>query len=155
MLMIESIIFNLGYTGLFLASFLAATFIPFSSEGAVALMASAKFNPAMILIVATIGNSLGALVNYLVGLWGGRFLFSRYIKIDDHARLKAEKTFGRWGAPVLFFSWLPVVGDPITLAAGVLKVNPVAFLFWVITGKAFRYWAILWGIGALQHFQIV
>lgn len=153
--MIETILLNFGYAGLFLVSFLSATLFPLGSEGAVALMASAKYSPAAILMVATIGNSLGALANYLVGLWGGRFLFSRYIKIADSARIRAQRTYARWGAPVLFFSWLPVVGDPLTLAAGVLKVNPVAFLFWVVTGKAFRYWAILWGIGALQHFQIV
>lgn len=147
--MIEAVVQNLGYAGLFLASFLSATLIPLSSEGAVALMAGGKFNPVMILTVATIGNSLGALVNYLVGIWGGRFLFSRYIKIKDSARIRAERTYGRWGAPILFFSWLPVVGDPLTLAAGVLRVNPVSFLLWVVAGKAFRYWAILWGVGIL------
>ncbi|MEW5733282.1 MAG: YqaA family protein [Thermodesulfobacteriota bacterium] len=139
----ESLLLPLGYAGLFLVSFLAATLVPLSSEGAVALMAVSDFNPALVLVVATAGNSLGALANYYVGKWGGRFLLSRYIKADPKVLAKAERICGRLGGPVLFFAWLPVVGDPLTLAAGVLKMNLWAFLFWVVLGKAFRYWAII------------
>ncbi len=145
--MIESILFELGYAGLFLVSFLAATLIPLSSEGAVVLMALGKFNPVLILIVATAGNSLGALVNYFAGKWGARFLLFKYLKIDARTQARAEKTYGKWGAPILFFAWVPIVGDPLTVVAGVLKVNPASFLFWVVLGKAFRYWAILGAFG--------
>lgn len=142
----ESLVLSFGYAGLFLVSFLAATLVPLSSEGAVALMAASGFDPAGVLLVATAGNSLGALANYLVGRYGGRFLLSKYIKADPAKLLKAEKACNRLGGPVLFFAWLPVVGDPLTLAAGLLKMNLAAFLFWVVLGKAARYWAI---IGAL------
>ena len=147
--MIESILSSSGYVGLFLVSFFAATLVPLWSEGAVALMAISKFDPAWILLVATAGNSLGALVNYFVGKWGGGFLLSRYFRVEDEARARAERTYGKWGSPILFFAWLPIVGDPLTLVAGVLKVNLVSFIFWVVLGKAFRYWAILGGVGVL------
>jgi len=73
--MTEYLILNFGYLGLFVISFLAATLLPLGSEAAVVIMASAKFNPLGLLFIATIGNSLGALVNYLVGRWGADFIF--------------------------------------------------------------------------------
>ena len=134
---------NFGYLGLFLISFLAATLLPLGSEAAVTLMAIAEFNPSRILIVATIGNSLGALINYLVGKWGAAFIFTKYIQVDQSTLEKLEKVYGRWGAPVLFFAWLPFVGDPLTVAAGVLRVNIYVFTFWVVLGKLFRYYVLI------------
>ncbi|MBU2490845.1 MAG: DedA family protein [Proteobacteria bacterium] len=145
----EAIISHLGLLGLFLVSFTAATLVPLSSEGAVAALAASGFDPVLVLVTATAGNSLGALVNYFVGKWGGRFVFSRWIRVPESALNRAERTYGKYGAPVLFLAWLPVVGDPLTVAAGVLKVKLPAFLFWVILGKAFRYGVVLGGMGAL------
>ena len=56
---------------------------------------------------------------------------------------KLEKVYGRWGSPILFFAWLPIVGDPLTVAAGVLRVNIYLFTFWVVLGKAFRYFILI------------
>jgi len=137
------LITNFGYLGLFLISFLAATLLPLGSEAAVALMAAADFDPSRLLLVATTGNSLGALVNYLVGKWGAAFIFTRYIQVDRAVLEKLEKVYGRWGAPVLFFAWLPFVGDPLTVAAGVLRVNIYVFSFWVVLGKMFRYYILI------------
>ena len=137
------LITNFGYLGLFLISFLAATLLPLGSEAAVVLMASAEFDPLGLLFIATAGNSLGALVNYLVGRWGADFVFSRYIQVEPAALDRLERVYGRWGAPVLFFAWLPFVGDPLTVAAGVLRVNPWVFLAWVVLGKMFRYYVLI------------
>jgi len=137
------LIANFGYLGLFLISFLAATLLPLSSEATVALMAATEFNPGGLLFIATAGNSLGALVNYLVGRWGADFVFSRFIKIDRATQEKLEKVYGRYGAPVLFFAWLPFVGDPLTVAAGALRVNPWVFISWVVLGKMFRYYFLI------------
>ncbi|CAD7838766.1 MAG: probable membrane protein YPO3302 [Olavius algarvensis Delta 4 endosymbiont] len=134
---------NFGYLGLFLISFLAATLLPLGSEATVAFMAAGEFNPLGLLFIATAGNSLGALVNYLVGRWGANIVFSRFIKIDQATQEKMEKVYGRWGAPVLFFAWLPFVGDPLTVAAGVLRVNLYLFAFWVVLGKACRYYVVI------------
>ena len=61
----------------------------------------------------------------------------------DRLQEKLEKVYGRWGAPVLFFAWLPFVGDPLTVAAGVLRVNLYVFTFWVVLGKMFRYYILI------------
>lgn len=137
------LIVNFGYLGLFLISFLAATLLPLSSEATVALMAAKEFSPGGLLFIATAGNSLGALVNYLVGRWGADFVFSRFIKIDRATQEKLEKVYGRYGAPVLFFAWLPFVGDPLTVVAGALRVNPWVFISWVVLGKMFRYYFLI------------
>jgi len=137
------LITNFGYLGLFLISFLAATLLPLGSGAAVAYMATAEFSPLGLLFIATAGNSLGAFVNYLVGRWGADFVFSRFIQIDQSALDRLERVYGRWGAPTLFFAWLPFVGDPLTVAAGALRVNPWLFMFWVVLGKMFRYYVII------------
>ena len=137
------LIANFGYAGLFLVSFLAATLLPLGSEAAVMLMAAADYAPGPLLAVATTGNSLGALVNYLVGKWGAAFIFARYIQVDQDVLDKAAKTCSRWGSPVLFFAWLPFIGDPLTVAAGVLRINIYAFTFWVVLGKMSRYWVLI------------
>ncbi len=129
-----------------MVSFLAATLVPLGSEAAVALMAATGYEPTMVLFVATTGNSLGALVNYFVGKWGRDFVLAKYIRTETQTLERAEASFGRWGSPVLFFAWLPIVGDPLTVVAGVLRVNLAAFAFWVILGKAFRYFLILIGV---------
>ena len=137
------LIVNFGYLGLFLISFLAATLLPLGSEAAVALMAAADFDPLNLMIVATAGNSLGALVNYFAGKWGAAFVFARWIRVDAATLERLEKVYGRWGAPVLFFAWLPFVGDPLTVAAGVLRVPIGLFAFWVVLGKMFRYYLLI------------
>ena len=141
--MTACLIANFGYLGLFLISFFAATLLPVGSEAAVALMAANDFEPAGLLLIATAGNSLGALVNYLVGRWGASFFFSRYIEIDKTVLEKLENVYGRWGSPALFFAWLPVVGDPLTVVAGALRVNIYLFAFWVVLGKMFRYYILI------------
>jgi membrane protein YqaA with SNARE-associated domain len=134
---------NFGYPGLFLISFLAATLLPLGSEAAVVLMAAADLEPLKLLLVATTGNFLGALANYMVGKWGAAFILSRYIRIDRAQLAKLENAYGRWGAPILFFAWLPFVGDPLTVAAGAFRVKLYQFTFWVVLGKMLRYYFLI------------
>ncbi len=142
----ESLVLDFGYPGLFLMGFLAATLLPLGSEAAVVFAVVSGFNPVFILVAATAGNFLGALANFGVGKWGRRFLFSKFIRLKPHQLDRAEATLGKWGAPILFFAWVPVIGDPITVAAGMLNVNLFAFSFWVFTGKALRYLFVLKGV---------
>ena len=137
---------HFGYFGLFVISFLSATILPLGSEAAVVLLALSEVNTWVVLAVATCGNSLGAVVNYYVGKKGAAFLFSRYITIDSRVLQRAQRVYGKWGSPILFFAWLPIVGDPLTIAAGVLKVDLRLFLFWVVLGKGMRYLVLLWGV---------
>lgn len=149
--MLEEVALSFGYFGLFAVSFLAATLLPFSSEALVALMPHLGYKILLILLFATAGNYLGALTNYYVGKKGSRFIFSRYIRVGPEKLQKAQQLYERWGAPVLFFSWVPVIGDPLTVIPGLLNGNIVVFTFWVLLGKTLRYIVVL-GISGMFIF---
>ncbi len=146
--MTEYLVFHFGYLGLFMVSFLAATLLPLSSEAIVILMPSLGYDPWLILIVASAGNFLGSLTNYYVGRWGADFLLSRYLQVKPEKLQQAQTLYTRWGVPVLFFSWLPIIGDPLTVIGGLLKVKLWLFTFWVLLGKMLRYLVVL-GLGQL------
>ena len=137
-----------SYLGLFLSSFLAATLLPLSSEMVLGLLLNQGFNPYAALFVATFGNVLGAVVNYGLGAFGGRLILHKWWRMQDPDIRKAEKRFQTFGGFSLLFAWVPVIGDPLTVAAGVLKVNFLVFLLLVGLGKFLRYaviyLAVLW-----------
>lgn len=141
--MTEDLFFQSGYLGLFIVSFLAATLVPLGSEIFVVTMTLSGYNPSIIFATATTGNTLGAITNYYVGKYGTNFIFSRYIKVDSEKRKNVERMFQKWGSPILFFAWAPVVGDPLTFVAGGFNLNLYIFTFWVFLGKAFRYALII------------
>ncbi len=142
--MVEQLIEQFGYIGLLVVSFLAATIFPLSSEVVIVLMAALGFERLLIFLFATAGSFLGSLSNYYVGKLGHRFFLSKYIN-EDSARLQqAQRLYERWGAPILFFSWLPIVGDPLTFVPGILNGHIVTFSFWVLVGKASRNFFLLW-----------
>lgn len=131
--------------GLFLWSFLAATLVPLSSEAALsAAHAMAVAPPGLLFAAALAGNVCGALVNWFLGLWCLRFQHKRWFPVTPVQLQKAEARFRRWGAWTLLFSWIPVVGDPLTFVAGALHYPLARFLIVVTIGKAARYAAILW-----------
>ena len=117
--------------------------LPLSSEAAVALLPALGYEPAAVLVVATFGNTLGALLNYAVGRVGVRLVAVRWLRRDPQGLARAGRLYARWGAPLLLLSWLPVVGDPLTAVAGALGTPLPAFLFWVALGKLFRYAVVL------------
>lgn len=137
--MFENLIYNFGYLGLFLVSLLASTLIPLGSEFFVILMLTLNYNPLIILIVATVGNFLGSLSNYFIGKYGNKFFLSKYVPQDSKYRKKAEKLYEKYGAPILFFSWLPVIGDPLCIVPGSIGVSLKKFSFWVFIGKLARF----------------
>ena len=134
---------TLGYPGVFLVSFIASTLLPFSNEVVVAAMPALGYDIWWTAVWATAGGYLGSLVNYLVGLRGTDFVFSRWITIKPERWEQAEKIFNRWGNWALFFVWLPVVGDPLAIVAGAFKIDWRLFTFWVITGKFLRFIVLL------------
>lgn len=134
-----------GVAGLFLWSLLAATLVPLSSEAALAAAHAAAVAPAgSLFVAATAGNVGGALINWLLGRWCLRFEHRRWFPITPVQLHKAQLHFERWGAGVLLFSWIPVIGDPLTFAAGALRYPLARFLIAVSLGKAARYAAVLW-----------
>jgi membrane protein YqaA with SNARE-associated domain len=133
-----------GFLSLFLLSFLASTLIPLGSEWLLVAMLLAKYDPTRVVAVATLGNYLGALTSYGIGLYGGEFLRVRVLRMSDSTTKKAERLYGRFGSYSLLLSWLPVVGDPLCLVGGVLRVRFFRFSLLVFSGKLVRYAAVAW-----------
>ena len=127
-------------SALFVAAFVAATIIPAQSELLLAaLLAAGRFEVAVLLAAATAGNVLGSLVNWLIGRELADHASARWFPASERAMRRAEAWFTRFGPAVLLLSWLPIVGDPLTLIAGVLRMRLVPFLVIVTIAKGCRY----------------
>ena len=135
---------NYGFYSLFLLSFLAATVIPLGSEWLLVAMLLSRSEPLAAVAVATAGNFLGALTTYWIGLHGGDFLKQRVLRLDQKSTLKAERFYARFGSYSLLLSFLPIVGDPLCLIGGVLRVRFIRFSLLVVSGKLARYAAVAW-----------
>lgn len=133
-----------GYPALFALSFLASTLVPLGSEWLLVLMLVRGYDPAVSVLTATVGNSLGACTTWLVGRYGGDWLLARLFRISEQQRQRAEAWYQRYGVLSLLFSWLPVVGDPLCLVGGLLKIRFTIFLLLVGVGKLVRYAAVAW-----------
>lgn len=128
-----------GYPALFLLSFLASTILPLGSEWLLATLVVQGMDPVLSVAVATGGNTLGACTTFAIGLYGGPFLIERVLRISSASRDKAEKFFGKYGLWSILFSWVPVVGDPLCLVAGALRIRFGIFVVLVLIGKLARY----------------
>jgi len=141
--MLNDLILQFGYFGLFVISFLSATLVPLASEVFVVAMPALNYNSWLILVSATAGSFLGSLTNYYVGKKGTDFILGRYIRINEKTWQRAERFYERWGAITLFFSWVPFIGDPLTVVAGAFNISLRLFTFWVLLGKTLRYLVLL------------
>jgi membrane protein YqaA with SNARE-associated domain len=128
-----------GFLGLFVGSFLAATILPFSSEILFSVLLLNGFDPLNAMVVATAGNTLGSVVNYALGFWGNTLLLKKFLRLSPEDIGEAQRRFRKYGILSLCFAWVPVVGDPLTVAAGLLKIHFVVFLTLVTAGKLARY----------------
>ncbi len=131
-----------GYAGLLIAAFLAATLLPLGSEAILVALLLNGLDPTGLVLVATVGNVLGSCTNYALGYWGGRPLIQRILRTSDKTLAAAEQRFRRWGLASMLLAWVPVIGDPLTLMAGILRVHVIGFLVLVTVGKLGRYWVI-------------
>ena len=131
--------------GLFLTSFLAATLLPAQSELVLAGLLTQNAAPAWLLLtVATLGNTAGSSVNWLLGRAVTRFRDRRWFPVSPAALARAEHWYRRYGRWTLLLSWAPVIGDPLTLAAGLLREPLLPFLLLVTLAKLGRYLVIAW-----------
>lgn len=128
-----------GYPALFLLSFAASTLLPLGSERLLVDLILNGFDPAVSVSVATAGNYLGACTTYYIGVCGAPFLIGKVLRIDAVAQSKAGSSYLKYGAWSLFFSWLPIIGDPLCLVAGLLGANFVRFSLLVFSGKLACY----------------
>lgn len=128
-----------GYTGLFLASFLASTVLPLGSEALLLLLINEGFDPMSLVIVASVGNYCGACTTYYIGLVGRKDLIEKYLSISQKHLNNAEKWFKKYGVYSLLFTWLPLVGDAITAMGGIMRLDFKKFSIFVFLGKFLRY----------------
>ena len=129
-----------GYGSLFLSAFLAATVLPLSSEAVLAaLVASDGFVLWLLVALASIGNTLGACVNWILGRYCLHWQDRKWFPVSPPALERASRWFYRYGQYSLLFAWVPLVGDPLTFTAGLLKLRFSRFLLLVAVGKILRY----------------
>ena len=138
-----------GYLGLFIASFLGATIIPFSSEVVFSLLIINGYDIKASLLVATIGNWLGGLSSYFLGRLGKWETLEKYFKLKKEKIYKFKTKIDKWGSLLAFFCWLPIIGDPIAVSLGFFRTNYILVAVWMFIGKILRYliWALItyWG----------
>jgi membrane protein YqaA with SNARE-associated domain len=135
----EEFLLGHGYLALFIVSFLASTLVPVGSEWLLVALLIKGFEPLPAVAAATAGNTLGACTTYWIGLWGSPLVFGRLLRITPAQREKAERLYSRYGSWSLFLSWLPVVGDPLCLVGGILRIRFARFFVLVLSGKLARY----------------
>ena len=133
-----------SYLLLFGSAFLAATILPFYSEVLLFALLQQGGDPVALVIVATLGNTLGAVVNWLLGRYLLHFKDRRWFYFNSVQIEKAQRWFQRYGFWSLLLAWMPVGGDALTLIAGIMKVRLWLFLLLVGTGKALRYVSVVY-----------
>ena len=142
-----------GYLGLFIASFLGATIIPFSSELVFSLLIIKGYDFNLSLLVATTGNWLGGLSSYFLGRLGKWSTLEKYFRLKKEKIVKFKTNIDKWGSLLAFFCWLPVIGDPIAVGLGFFRTNYILVAIWMFIGKFIRYilWALVtyWGVSIL------
>lgn len=135
----EEILIAHGFWALFFLSFFASTLLPLGSEWLLTALLLQGGDPGLAVSVATAGNVLGACTTYYIGVFGGPFLVEKILRIDETSKRKAFRIYEKYGVYSLLFSWVPVVGDPLCLAGGVMRVRFRLFLLLVFSGKLARY----------------
>lgn len=129
-----------GYLGLFVAAFLAATILPAQSElGLAALHLSGQFSLPLLVLVASVGNTLGGIVNWFIGRGIEHFKRRKWFPASQAQLESARRWYAKYGWWSLLLSWAPIIGDPITLVAGLLREPLWRFVLVVGFAKTARY----------------
>lgn len=131
------------YAGLFAAAFLSATVLPFQSEVILfGLLLTEHHQWWLLVLVASVANTLGSAVNWLLGRLLAEFEDRPWFPVRRETIARAEKWYHRYGRWSLLLSWLPFIGDPLTIVAGVLREPFPVFLVLVAVAKTARYFAV-------------
>ena len=128
--------------GLFLSAFLSSTILPGSSEVVLVTLATQGASSSWnLLVVATVGNTLGGMSSWVLG-W---LIALRYplTELSKEVHRRAVERLREWGSPILLLSWIPFIGDPLCVAAGWLRISWLGALLFIGVGKALRYWALM------------
>ena len=130
--------------GLFLLAFSAATLLPGGSEaGLLAIRAVSDYSDLTLLVVASVGNILGSVVNYWLGRFALQYQTRRWFPVSPARLIRVTNWFLRWGQGVVLLAWVPIIGDPVTVVAGVMRMSFGRFLILVSLSKTLRYVAVM------------
>ncbi|WOE41063.1 YqaA family protein [Acinetobacter chinensis] len=133
----------MAYLLLFLSAFGAATLLPLQSEAVLAgLLMEGKSSVLLLLLTASLGNIMGSCVNWWLGYKIEHYKNKKWFPVSENQLQRAQLTYAKYGYWSLLLSWLPVIGDPITLIAGLMRENFLRFLFMVSVAKTGRYLVI-------------
>ena len=134
--------FEIGFLGLFLTSFLAATVLPIASEAFLIGMLAMGYHPVICLVCATSGNTLGGWLNYAIGRAGNPYWLKRFgASMEKIEKWKNKvKKYGYWMA---LFSWMPFIGDLLGIALGFFRVKIIPSFLFILLGKFLRYLLIV------------
>lgn len=133
----------MAYLSLFVTAFLAATLLPLSSEALLAALIYQHYSLPLLWAVATLGNTLGSCVNWYLGKQCLHLQQKKWFPFSPEQISKAQARFQYYGQWSLLFSWVPIIGDPLTFFAGIMRVSLCRFLILVFCGKAIRYSLII------------
>ncbi len=133
-----------AYGGLFMAALIAATILPMQSEAVLVGLLLAGYPPWLLVVVAGAGNILGSVINWLMGRWIEQYRDRRWFPVSEPALERARGWYRRYGRWSLLASWAPIVGDPLTVVAGVLRENLGVFVLLVTIAKVGRYAVLAW-----------
>ena len=133
---------QLGLWGLFLGCLLSATIIPFSSEALVTGALLLDYSPWTVILVATLGNTIGGMTCYLLGWLCKWSWIERFLKVKEETLAKAHQKVEKYGSFAALLAWLPIIGDPIALAMGLIRTRVVPTTLLMFIGKGLRYMAV-------------
>lgn len=133
----------LGYVGLFIACFISGTIIPFSSDIILITLIAVGFDYIACLIVASVANSAGEMVNYYIGRMGKTDWIERFSNIKPEKVEKMKEKISKRGAYIAFFSWIPGIGNLISISLGYLRYTPWKVALGITAGKTSRYVVII------------
>mgnify|MGYP001089879703 CR=1 FL=1 len=133
-----------SYLLLFSSAFLAATILPFYSEVILFALVRQGESPPLLILVASLGNTLGAAVNWYLGRFLLQYQDRRWFYFKKEQITRMQLWFQRYGVWSLLFAWLPLGGDALTFVAGMMKVRFMLFFFLVGIGKSLRYVAVVY-----------
>ncbi|QEY17743.1 DedA family protein [Cellvibrio sp. KY-GH-1] len=134
----------MAYLSLFFAAIIAATIFPFSSEALLAALVYQEKSLLLLWLVATTGNSLGSCINWYLGGKCLQWQEKHWFPVKQIQLVRAQQLFQRYGVFSLLFAWVPVIGDPLTFVAGIMRVSFRLFVALVVLGKAVRYAVVIW-----------
>ncbi len=136
---------NWGYWGMLVASFLAGSFFPFSSEAVMLALQAAGLDPLSLVVYASVGNTLGSMFNYGVGRLGKLEWIEKYLHVSKSSLDRAEVFMNGRGAMMGFFAFIPILGSAITILLGLMKANIFISFTSIAVGKVLRYLVLAYG----------